>query len=151
MKTGEGESCTKARGLLQSMYGGVTSSNKGRIFAFTLTCKLNTVKLNKPSKEKRPILVLGSDGVVPPIVELEEGSVGNSGRKVEETKNGVVGFGIVKKLPRKVLGILSNLPLSIAEMFVIAALMASGTFIDQGKAPDYYLREKIYVIHRQKW
>ncbi|WMV20401.1 hypothetical protein MTR67_013786 [Solanum verrucosum] len=85
-------------------------NNKGRIFAFTLTCKLNTVKGNKPSKEKRPISVLGSDGVAPPVVELEEGSVGNGGRKVEETKNGVVGFGIVKKLPRKVLGILSNLP-----------------------------------------
>ncbi|WMV10442.1 hypothetical protein MTR67_003827 [Solanum verrucosum] len=97
-------------------------SNKGRIFAFTLT-----------------------------FVELEEGSVGNGGRKVEETKNGVVGFGIVKKLPRKVLGILSNLPLAIAEMFAIAALMDSGTFIDQGEAPDYYLREKIYVICRQKW
>ncbi|KAH0713359.1 hypothetical protein KY290_008964 [Solanum tuberosum] len=126
-------------------------SNKGRIFAFTLTCKLNTVKGNKPSKEKRPISVPGSDGVAPPIVELEEGSVGNGGRKVEETKNGVVGFGIVKKLPRKVLGILSNLPLAIAEMFAIAALMASGTFIDQGEAPDYYLREKVYVIRRQKW
>uniref|UniRef100_M0ZUT1 Cytochrome c biogenesis protein CCS1, chloroplastic n=1 Tax=Solanum tuberosum TaxID=4113 RepID=M0ZUT1_SOLTU len=126
-------------------------SNKGRIFAFTLTCKLNTVKGNKPSKEKRPISVPGSDGVAPPVVELEEGSVGNGGRKVEETKNGVVGFGIVKKLPRKVLGILSNLPLAIAEMFAIAALMASGTFIDQGEAPDYYLREKVYVIRRQKW
>ncbi|WMV29312.1 hypothetical protein MTR67_022697 [Solanum verrucosum] len=83
-------------------------SNKGRIFTFTLTCKLNTVKGNKPSKEKRPISVSGYDGVAPPVVELEEGSVGNGGRKVEETKNGVVGFGIVKKLPRKVLGILSN-------------------------------------------
>ncbi|KAG5605339.1 hypothetical protein H5410_026831 [Solanum commersonii] len=113
-------------------------SKKDRIFAFTLTCKLNTVKGNKPSKKKRPISVLDSDGVAPPEM-------------VEETKNGVVGFGIVKKLPRKVLRILSNLPLSIAEMFAIAALMASGTFIDQGKAPDYYLREKIYVIRRQKW
>ncbi|KAH0749133.1 hypothetical protein KY290_028365 [Solanum tuberosum] len=126
-------------------------SNKGRIFAFTLTCKLNIVKGNKPNKEKRPISVLGSDGVAPPVVELEEGSVGNGGRKVEETKNGVVGFGIVKKLPRKVLGILSNLPLAIAEMFAIAALMASGTFIDQGEAPNYYLREKVYVIRWQKW
>ncbi|KAH0673423.1 hypothetical protein KY284_024510 [Solanum tuberosum] len=113
--------------------------------------QLNTVKGNKPSKENRSIPVPGSDGVAPPVIELEEGSVGNGGRKVEETKNGVVGFGIVKKLPRKVLGILSNLPLPIAEMFAIAALMASGTFIDQGEAPDYYLREKVYVIRWKKW
>ncbi|KAG5621299.1 hypothetical protein H5410_006517 [Solanum commersonii] len=98
----------EARGLLQSMYGGVTSR----------------------------------------FVHLSR--MGNGGRKVEETKNGVVGFGIVKKLPRKVLGILSFLPLAIAEMFAIAALMASGTFIDQGEAPDYYLREKVYVICQQK-
>ncbi|KAG5579211.1 hypothetical protein H5410_049838 [Solanum commersonii] len=91
-------------------------SNKDRIFAFTLICKLNTVKGNKPSKEKRPISVPGSDGVASPVVELEEGSVGNGGRKVEETKNGVVDFGIVKKLPRKVLGILSNLPMAIAAL-----------------------------------
>ncbi|KAH0726599.1 hypothetical protein KY284_002464 [Solanum tuberosum] len=97
-------------------------SNKGRIFTFTLT-----------------------------FIELEEGSIGNGGRKVEKMKNGVVGFGIVKKLPRKVLGILSNLPLPVAEMFAIAALMASGTFIDQGEASDYYLREKVYVIRWQKW
>ncbi|KAL3325718.1 hypothetical protein AABB24_036779, partial [Solanum stoloniferum] len=68
-------------------------SNKGRIFAFTLTCKLNTVKGNKPNKEKRPISVPGSDGVAPLVVELEEGFVGNGGKKVEEMKNGVVGFG----------------------------------------------------------
>ncbi|KAG5598171.1 hypothetical protein H5410_029541 [Solanum commersonii] len=108
--------------------------------------QLKTVKGNKPNKEKRPISVPGSDGVAPPVVELEEGSVGNGGRKVEETKNGVVGFEIVKKLPRKVLGILSNLPLAIAEMFAIAALMASRTFIDQGEAPDYYLREKGFIV-----
>ncbi|WMV26762.1 hypothetical protein MTR67_020147 [Solanum verrucosum] len=120
MEVGGGKkNSDEARGLLQSMYGGVTSRfvhlstileflvfnrNKGRIFAFTLTCKLKTVKGNKPSEEKRPISVPGSDGVAPPVVELEEGSVGNGGRKVEETKNGVVGFEIVKKLPRKFWG-----------------------------------------------
>ncbi|NP_001297058.1 cytochrome c biogenesis protein CCS1, chloroplastic [Solanum lycopersicum] len=116
-------------------------NNKGRTFSFTLTCKLDTVKGNKPSKEKSRISVPGSDGVAPPVVESEEGSVGNGGRKVEETKNGVVGFGLLKKLPRKVVGILSNLPLAIAEMFAIAALMALGTFIDQGEAPDYYFQK----------
>lgn len=70
----------------------------------------------------------GADGAAPPVVEAEEGSVGNGGRKVEELKNSAVGSGLFKKLPRKVLGILSNLPLAIAEMFAVAALMALGKF-----------------------
>ncbi|KAM3287626.1 cytochrome c biogeneis protein CCS1, chloroplastic [Capsicum chacoense] len=111
-------------------------SNKGRTFSYTVTCKLNTVKGKKPSKGKT---VLGSDGAAPPVVEVEERSVG---RKVEEPpKSSGVGFGIFKKLPRKVLGVLSNLPLAIAEMFAVAALMALGTFIDQGEAPDYYFQK----------
>lgn len=68
----------------------------------------------------------GSDTAAPPVVELEEGSVGNGGKKVEETKNSAVGSGLFKRLPRKVLGILSNLPLAIAEMFAVAVLMALG-------------------------
>lgn len=38
------------------------------------------------------------------------------------------GLGFLKKLPRKVLSVLSNLPLAITEMFTIAALMALGKY-----------------------
>ncbi|XP_059296941.1 cytochrome c biogenesis protein CCS1, chloroplastic-like [Lycium ferocissimum] len=119
---------------------GVYSNNKGNTFSFTLTCKLNTVKGKKPVKEKSVISVPGSDGA-PSVVEVKEGSRGNGAKKVEEVKNSGVGLGILKKLPRKVLGILSNLPLAIAEMFAVAALMALGTFIDQGEAPEYYFQK----------
>lgn len=39
---------------------------------------------------------------------------------------GDVKLGFLKRLPRKVLSVLSNLPLAITEMFTIAALMALG-------------------------
>lgn len=56
-------------------------------------------------------------------------------------RDGVPLLGLFKKLPRKVLAVLSNLPLAIGEMFTIAALMALGTFIDQGEAPDFYFQK----------
>ena len=37
----------------------------------------------------------------------------------------------MKRFPRKILSLLSNLPLAIREMFSVAALMALGTAIDQ--------------------
>lgn len=68
------------------------------------------------------------NGVVPPKAS---GGGGGGG--------GPLGF--VKRLPRRVLSVLSNLPLAIGEMFAIAALMALGTFIDQGEAPDFYFQK----------
>lgn len=53
------------------------------------------------------------NGVVPPKAA---GGGGGGG--------GPLGF--VKRLPRRVLSVLSNLPLAIGEMFAIAALMALG-------------------------
>ncbi|KAF2290013.1 hypothetical protein GH714_040162 [Hevea brasiliensis] len=47
----------------------------------------------------------------------------------------------VKRFPRRVLSVLSNLPLAIGEMFAIAGLMALGTVIDQGEAPDFYFQK----------
>ncbi|KAF3779005.1 Cytochrome c biogenesis protein [Nymphaea thermarum] len=48
--------------------------------------------------------------------------------------------GFAKKVPRKVLALLSNLPLAIGEMFSIAAIMAVGTVIDQGEKPEFYFQ-----------
>ncbi|XP_009631767.1 cytochrome c biogenesis protein CCS1, chloroplastic [Nicotiana tomentosiformis] len=123
---------------------GVYNNKGGRTFSFTLTCKLKvkTVKGTKTNNEKSfsgQITVPDSDSA-PPIIEAEEGSIGNGEKKVEQ-KNSVSGSGLLKKLPRKFLGILSNLPLAIAEMFAVAGLMALGTFIDQGEAPDYYFQK----------
>lgn len=56
-----------------------------------------------------------------------------------ESKNGVIG--LVKRLPRRVLAALSNLPLAIGEMAAIAALMALGTAIEQGEVPDFYFQK----------
>lgn len=75
------------------------------------------------------------------------------------------GGGFLKRLPRKVLSVLSNLPLAITEMSTIAALMAlgkllkltwvcciimetdesfhlfSGTVIEQGETPEFYFEK----------
>lgn len=61
----------------------------------------------------------------PPLAEEGGGGTGNG--KVP-AKSGSVGgvMGLVKRFPRRVLTILSNLPLAIGEMFTVAALMALG-------------------------
>lgn len=64
----------------------------------------------------------------PPLEE--EGGRGTGNGKVP-AKSGSGGgggvMGLVKRFPRRVLTILSNLPLAIGEMFTVAALMALGT------------------------
>jgi len=63
-----------------------------------------------------------------PLVVSEEiggGGGGGGGEKVSvKERSGALGF--LKRLPRKVLAVLSILPLAIGEMFVIAVLMAPG-------------------------
>jgi cytochrome c biogenesis protein len=63
----------------------------------------------------------------PPVVseEIGGGGGGGGGEKVSvKERSGALGF--LKRLPRKVLAVLSILPLAIGEMFVIAVLMAPG-------------------------
>ena len=61
----------------------------------------------------------------PPVVSEEIGGGGGDGKKVPvKERSGALGF--LKRLPRKVLAVLSILPLAIGEMFVIAVLMAPG-------------------------
>ncbi|XP_076939463.1 cytochrome c biogenesis protein CCS1, chloroplastic-like, partial [Bidens hawaiensis] len=48
---------------------------------------------------------------------------------------------MVKRLSKRLLSGLANLPLAIGEMFTIAALMALGTAIDQGENPEYYFQK----------
>ncbi|CAI0377196.1 unnamed protein product [Linum tenue] len=78
----------------------------------------------------------------PPLSEEAEKN-GGSGKEEDPVKAGSGSSAVsrsVKKLSRKVLSLLSNLPLAIGEMFVIAALMALGTVIDQGETPEYYFQ-----------
>ncbi|CAI9769906.1 unnamed protein product [Fraxinus pennsylvanica] len=97
---------------------------------FTISCKLKTSKsdVNRKSKNKSSqtkIVVPELDGA-PSLSEAEEGeSGGDSGAPVKSPP----------------LSILSNLPLAISEMFVVAALMALGTIVDQGEAPDFYFQK----------
>ena len=61
----------------------------------------------------------------PPLAE--EGGEGNGNGKVPaKSRSGGGVMGLVKRFPRRVLTILSNLPLAIGEMFTVAALMALG-------------------------
>jgi hypothetical protein len=61
----------------------------------------------------------------PPLGEEGGGGGGNGNGEVRAKSRGRV-MGLVKRFPRKVLGVLSNLPLAIGEMFTVAALMALG-------------------------
>lgn len=61
----------------------------------------------------------------PPLAEGSGGA--NESEEVagkSRKSNGVMG--LVKRFPRKVLSVLSNLPLAVGEMFAVAALMALG-------------------------
>ncbi|XP_040364833.1 cytochrome c biogenesis protein CCS1, chloroplastic isoform X3 [Rosa chinensis] len=104
--------------------------------SLSVTCTLKTPQENKNKKSnnisKKIIL---SEGAPPP---LEEKGGGATGGDKAPTKSGSGVMGSMKRLPRKILSALSYLPLAIGEMFVIAGLMALGTFIDQGEAPDHY-------------
>lgn len=84
---------------------------------FSISCKLRTSQDARKKNEdvSKKIVFLDAQ---PTHLKKEE-ALG----KIER-KRGV--FGLVKRLPRKVLAGLSNLPLAIGEMFSIAALMALG-------------------------
>ncbi|PQQ11554.1 cytochrome c biogenesis protein CCS1 chloroplastic [Prunus yedoensis var. nudiflora] len=84
-----------------------------------------------------PPLIILSEGEPPPLAE-ESGGAGGSEEAPVKLGSGSGVMGLVKRLPRRVLSVLSYLPLAIGEMFAIAGLMALGTFIDQGEAPDFY-------------
>nr|AKF43167.1 cytochrome c biogenesis protein [Francoa sonchifolia] len=107
-------------------------SNPKRTLLISITCKLQLPKKDKNVSKK----IILSEVPPPPLAE-------DGGEKEEPPRDGGKKgvLSLVKKLPRKVLTVLSNLQLAIGEMFAIAALMALGTAIDQGEAPDYYFRK----------
>ncbi|KDP46215.1 hypothetical protein JCGZ_10055 [Jatropha curcas] len=113
-----------------------------KTLSLTITCKLKTSKEIKKKDNNVSGKILLSNSA-PPVSE-ESGDL--DGKVPEKAGSGGSGggggpLGFMKRLPRRVLAVLSNLPLAIGEMFVIAALMALGTFIDQGETPEFYFQK----------
>ncbi|KAJ6345946.1 hypothetical protein OIU78_008577 [Salix suchowensis] len=120
------------------------NNNRSRLSVTIITCgKLKTSKEIKNKDKKASGKIILSDSA-PPVVSEESGGGGGggggNGEKVP-VKTGTGALGLLKRLPRKVLAVLSNLPLAIGEMFAIAVLMALGTLIDQGEAPQFYFQK----------
>ncbi|KAJ4716454.1 Cytochrome C biogenesis protein Ccs1 [Melia azedarach] len=109
-----------------------TLFNKRITLSFTISSKLKASQDVRKKKENVSRKIVLSDSSPPPLKNDEVST------KVE-SRGGVIG--LVKRLPRRVLSVLSNLPLAIGEMAAIAALMALGTVIEQGEAPDFYFEK----------
>ncbi|KAF8022066.1 hypothetical protein BT93_G2261 [Corymbia citriodora subsp. variegata] len=104
-----------------------------------ISCKLKSSQ-NDTTKGSTKLIsqkILLSENMPPPLAE--EGDGVEAEKSSENGKNGAVGMWL-KRFPRRVLSVLANLPLAIGEMATVAALMALGTVIDQGEAPDYYFQ-----------
>ncbi|KAK7404455.1 hypothetical protein VNO78_05360 [Psophocarpus tetragonolobus] len=95
--------------------------------SFTISCKMK----NKGKSVSQKIVL--SEASPPPLTEDDDVP------EIIKKKGGP--FWVAKILRRKTLQILSNLPLAIGEMFAVASLMALGTIIDQGEAPDFYFQK----------
>lgn len=112
-------------------------SKNGLTLRFAISCKLKTSNDGAQSKEKNKKSVATSKIVVPesngaPSLSEEENTVKSNGAPVNPQKpplprDNSTQFGFLKSFSRRVLAILSNLPLALAEMFAVAALMALGT------------------------
>lgn len=88
---------------------------------FAVSCKQDSNKNGNFISNK----ILLSEKSPPPLSEQKNDEPENGKQTVRAT-NGTTVL-LVKRLPRKVLSLLSNLPLAIGEMATIAALMALGT------------------------
>ncbi|XP_065617966.1 cytochrome c biogenesis protein CCS1, chloroplastic isoform X2 [Quercus suber] len=118
--------------------------HSSRFLSFNLvTCKLKSPQDIK-NKDKNISKKIVLSEAAPSLAEKDGdgggGGEGNGNGEVKAKSGGSL-MRLVKRFPRKVLGVLSNLPLAIGEMFAVAALMALGTFIDQGEAPDFYFQK----------
>ncbi|XP_060168356.1 cytochrome c biogenesis protein CCS1, chloroplastic-like [Lycium barbarum] len=107
-------------------------NKKDRTFSFTVTCKLKTSKGKKINKKKK--ISWPDSGGAPPLLERK--------KAVETTtKNNADDKVLFKKVPERVLGVLSNLNLAIGDMFAVAGLMALGSsIIEQGEVPEFFFQ-----------
>ncbi|XP_010521082.1 PREDICTED: cytochrome c biogenesis protein CCS1, chloroplastic isoform X1 [Tarenaya hassleriana] len=111
-----------------------------------VTCKLRTpqdgiAKAKSGSGDITKKILLSNSA--PPVTEDvgESGGDGGGEESGDRLVRGGGSLGLLKRFPRRVLSVLSNLPLAITEMFSIAALMALGTVIEQGETPDFYFEK----------
>ncbi|XWS54641.1 hypothetical protein CRYUN_Cryun10bG0106100 [Craigia yunnanensis] len=102
-----------------------------RALSVTITCKVKTSQGRKNDGKNISKKILLSDSA--PELSNEEVKA--------KPKSGGGAWGLVRKLPKRVLAVLSNLPLAIGEMFTVAGLMALGTAIEQGEAPEFYFQK----------
>ncbi|KGN43987.1 cytochrome c biogenesis protein CCS1, chloroplastic [Cucumis sativus] len=123
--------------FLHSVFSHQITLRTAQIRSFSVTCK-NKASQDKKLKNASNKIVLSE--AAPPLAEEESDKSGNAEAEVKPG-NGSRSMKLVKRLPKRILGALSNLPLAIGEMFTIAALMALGTVIDQGEAPDFYFQK----------
>ncbi|KAL5053910.1 hypothetical protein RYX36_034592 [Vicia faba] len=96
--------------------------------SFTINCNLKNVGKKDLLSQK----IVLSEASPPPLTQDND--------IPSTSKENKASNGLFKKLSKRVLQILSNLPLAIGEMFTIAFLMGLGTFIDQGEAPEFYFQ-----------
>nr|AKF43168.1 cytochrome c biogenesis protein [Geranium incanum] len=108
-----------------------------RTLRFAVSCKIGTSRDGSAKSEDKNVSrkIMLSEIAPPPLAEEGGGGGGAPARR----RGGV--FEAARRLSRRVLTILSNLGLAIGEMFSIAALMALGTFIEQGEAPNFYFEK----------
>lgn len=112
------------------------SLHSSRNFSFTFTCKLKTpqdIKNEDKSISKKIVL----SEVAPPLGEEGGEGTGNGKVPVKSGSGGGV-MKLVKKFSRKVLAILSNLPLAIGEMSTVAGLMALGMLSKSSSSSSFY-------------
>lgn len=102
------------------------------IFSFTVSNNLKIKKINKNATLPTKRIAAPDPGGAPPV---------SPATPPPPPKKNKGGFVLVKRLSKKILSILSNLPFAIAEMFAVAVLMALGTFIDQGETQNYYMQK----------
>ncbi|KAL9370901.1 hypothetical protein Peur_036041 [Populus x canadensis] len=127
----------KLKPQIHTLYS--NNNKRSRLSVTIVTCsKLKTSKEIKDKDKNASGKILLSNSAPPVLSEESDG--GGNGEKVP-VKTGTGALGFLKRLPRKVLAVLSNLPLAIGEMFSIAVLMALGTLIDQGEAPEFYFQK----------
>ncbi|KAK1275994.1 hypothetical protein QJS04_geneDACA016035 [Acorus gramineus] len=104
---------------------------------FTIKCKIKTTsqdtKNARNDKKTKPMSRK--------IVQFEAAPSPASSNDPPAKNAGLPIWVSVKRAPKRVLSVLSNLGLAIGEMFTIATLMGLGTIIEQGEAPDFYFNK----------
>ncbi|GLJ23088.1 hypothetical protein SUGI_0435870 [Cryptomeria japonica] len=113
----------------------------GRLRNFTVMARIkeakNPTKKSKLHSKSLSITSPPEGTSAPALSDVSLSSEDSSG----QAEMGFGGLGVLRKLPRKVLKLLSSLPLAIGELSVLSGLLALGTFIEQGESPQFYFEK----------